>query len=54
MTPLLSYKYWNGIVHTFHSVGAWSFVVLLVLHLGGVFKHRVLDGKEKDVLKRMV
>ena len=47
-------EYWNGIAHTFHSVGAWSFVVLLVLHLGGVFKHRVLDGKEKDVLKRMV
>ena len=47
-------EYWNGIAHTFHTVGAWSFVVLLALHLGGVFKHRVLDGKEKDVLKRMV
>ena len=47
-------EYWNDIFHQMHGVGAWSFVVLLGLHLGGVFKHRVLDGKEKDVLKRMV
>lgn len=47
-------EYWNDIAHTFHSVGAWSFVVLLTLHLGGVFKHRVLDGPDKDVLKRML
>lgn len=47
-------EYWNGIAHTFHSVGAWSFVALLTLHLAGVFKHRVLDGKDKDVLNRMV
>lgn len=47
-------EFWNEIFHVFHSVGAWSFIVLLALHLGGVFKHRVLDGKDKDVLKRMV
>lgn len=47
-------EYWNGVASTIHSIGAWSFLVLLGLHLGGVFKHRVLDGKEKDVLTRMV
>ncbi len=47
-------EYWNGIAHNVHSFFAWSFIVLLVSHLAGVFKHRVLDGKEHDVLKRMV
>ncbi len=47
-------EYWNGIAHQVHSFTAWSFVVLLSLHLAGVFKHRLLDGKEKDVLQRMI
>ena len=47
-------EYWNGIAHLVHEFFAWSFIVLLVSHLAGVFKHRVLDGKEHDVLKRMV
>lgn len=47
-------EFWTETFHVVHSTGAWSFVILLALHLGGVFKHRVLDGKAKDVLKRMV
>jgi cytochrome b561 len=47
-------EYWNGIAHEIHTFTAWSFVVLLSLHLAGVAKHRLLDGKENDVLKRMV
>jgi cytochrome b561 len=47
-------EYWNGVAHQFHTITAWSFVVLLSLHLGGVAKHRLLDGREKDVLKRMI
>jgi cytochrome b561 len=47
-------EYWNDIAHQFHTFAAWSFVVLLGLHLGGVFKHRMLDGKDKDVLGRML
>jgi len=52
MTP--KSEYWNGITHEIHTVTAWSFVVLLSLHLAGVAKHRLLDGKENDVLKRMI
>ena len=47
-------EYWNGIAHEVHSFTAWSFVVLLILHLAGVAKHRLMDGREKDVLKRMI
>lgn len=47
-------EYWNGIAHQIHTITAWSFVVLLSLHLAGVAKHRLLDDKESDVLQRML
>jgi len=47
-------EFWNGIFHQIHSITAWSFVVLLSLHLAGVAKHRLLDNHENDVLKRMI
>ena len=47
-------EYWNDIAHQIHTFTAWSFVVLLSLHLAGVVKHRFVDGKENDVLKRMI
>lgn len=47
-------EYWNAIAHQVHTFTAWSFVVLLSLHLAGVVKHRIVDGKENDVLKRMI
>lgn len=47
-------EYWSGIFHTIHGTTAWVLVCLLMLHLAGVFKHKVLDGKDKDVLKRML
>ena len=46
--------YWNGVAHTVHTVSAWSLVGLLVLHLGGVIKHKYLDQAGSDVLERMV
>ena len=45
---------WSGIFHTAHGYLAWSFVVLLTLHIAGVFKHRLFDEKENDVLPRML
>lgn len=47
-------EYWNAICHQIHSVTAWSFIVLLTLHLAGVAKHRWFDGKEQNVLPRMI
>jgi len=47
-------EYWNGIFHQIHSITAWSFVLFLSLHLAGVAKHRLLDGRGNDVLKRMI
>ncbi|MCW8998302.1 MAG: cytochrome b/b6 domain-containing protein, partial [Kangiellaceae bacterium] len=47
-------EFWNGIMHTIHSVSAWTLTSSLVLHLVGVIKHRYLDGPDSDVLKRMI
>ncbi|MCL1127335.1 cytochrome b [Shewanella surugensis] len=47
-------EYWSNIFHSIHSFFAWSFILLLIAHLAGVFKHRILDGKEHDVLQRML
>ncbi len=47
-------EFWNDIFHQVHSITAWSFVVLLSLHLAGVAKHRLLDSKGSDVLQRMI
>ena len=47
-------EYWNGIMHTVHSISAWVLTVSLVLHLAGVIKHRFLDDPKSDVLKRMI
>ncbi len=44
----------SGYFHTLHSAGAWSFVVLLGLHIAGVVKHRFFDRPESNVLPRML
>lgn len=44
----------SSIFHNIHSIGAWSFVVLLSLHIAGVVKHRYFDQPESDVLPKMM
>lgn len=44
----------SGAMHELHEIVAVLFCILLVLHIGGVIKHRLLDGPGKDVLPRML
>lgn len=44
----------SGYLHSVHETGAWSFVILLSLHIAGALKHRVLDKPGSDVLPRMI
>ena len=36
-----------------HKIGAYVLLGVLVLHIAGAFKHRLLEGRENDVLRRM-
>lgn len=45
---------WSGFFHTIHEFGAWAFSALLILHIGGVIKHRFFDEEGSDVLRRMI
>ena len=44
----------SGAMHELHEICAITFCLLLVLHIGGVIKHRFFDGPGKDVLQRML
>jgi len=45
---------WNMVMHTIHSNSAYVLCGTLLLHIAGVVKHRYFDGKENDVLSRMI
>ena len=42
----------GGVLSTLHSIGGWSILVLLVLHIGGVIYHHAL--RRDGLLLRMV
>ncbi len=45
----------GGFTHEVHEIGGWTILVIIVLHMAGVIKHRLKDkGGEKDILKRML
>ncbi len=45
----------GGIAHEVHEIMGWAMLVLIVLHMAGVIKHRLKDkGGETDILKRML
>lgn len=44
----------HDLFEALHGGGAWLLAVLIVLHVGGVLKHRFLDGPGADVLSRML
>lgn len=45
----------GGLSHEVHGIMGWSILVLIVLHMAGVIKHRLKDkGGETDILKRML
>ena len=43
----------GGFFHSIHSFAPY-FIILLVLHIAGVVKHRYLDKGEADILPRML
>ncbi|WP_438465677.1 cytochrome b [Marinomonas sp. PE14-40] len=45
---------WTGVFHQVHSLTSWLLVFILAAHVLGVIKHKLFDGKESDVLSRMV
>ena len=42
----------GGVLSTLHSIGGWSILVLLVLHVGGVIYHHAI--RRDGLLLRMV
>ena len=42
------------IFRSVHWIIAYIMIGVVVLHIAGALKHRLVDGKEKDVLKRML
>lgn len=45
----------GGISHAVHQYGGWFMLLVILLHIAGALKHRILDkGGERDILSRML
>ncbi len=45
---------WAGIGHELHGPTAWALLIVVVIHVAAVIKHRVFDRPAGDVLPRML
>lgn len=45
---------WAGIAHELHGPASWALLVVVVLHILAVIKHRIFDRPAADVLPRML
>jgi len=47
-------EFFYKLAHSLHAPIALLLIILIVLHVTAVIKHRFFDSKDKDVLKRML
>lgn len=45
----------GGVIKAMHMLGGWAMLLVVLVHLAGALKHRLLEkGSEKDILQRML
>ena len=46
----------GGVIKVLHMLGGWAMLLVVLVHMAGALKHRLLEekGSEKDILRRML
>lgn len=47
-------EFWAGLAHQVHGVGSYLLVAVLIAHIAGVVKHKLVANGEADVMPRMM